>query len=179
MKLNKTQLMVITSLMAALTCIATMVFHVPSPLKGYIHLGDGFVLLSGIILGPLYGGAAAGIGSMLADLLLGYAEYAPATFIIKALAAILAALIYHILLTKIKNKRIYFVPIIFAGIIANIIVTLGYFLFESTVLGYGIASASNIPANILQGVFAIITCVILLPVLSASPIIRQYMVHKA
>ncbi len=44
---------------------------------GYVHPGDGMVLLSGWLLGPWWGGAAAGIGSMLVDLLGGYASVVP------------------------------------------------------------------------------------------------------
>ena len=72
-------------LMAALTCFATYIIKVPSP-TGYIHPGDSFVILTGIILGPVYGPLSAGIGSMVADLLAGYPQFAIATLIIKALA---------------------------------------------------------------------------------------------
>ena len=36
---------VLTALFAALVCVATMFIRVPSPVSGYINLGDGFVLL--------------------------------------------------------------------------------------------------------------------------------------
>ena len=88
MKIRK---MVLAALMAALTYVATMVVQIPSPMQGYVNLGDCCVLLSGWILGPWWGGAAAGIGSMLTDLLNGYAHYAPGTLVIKALDAIVAA----------------------------------------------------------------------------------------
>lgn len=71
-----------------------MVVRIPSPMNGYVNLGDCFVLLSGWLLGPWYGGAAAGIGSMLTDLLSGYGYYAPGTFVIKGLDALVAALIF-------------------------------------------------------------------------------------
>ena len=66
--MKNTKKLVVTALMAALTCIATMIIKIPTPTFGYIHLGDGFVLLSGIILGPVSGAFAAGIGSMFADI---------------------------------------------------------------------------------------------------------------
>ena len=69
---KKVQKLVVSALMAALTYVATMVVRIPSPMNGYVNLGDCFVLLSGWLLGPWYGGAAAGIGSMLTDLLSGY-----------------------------------------------------------------------------------------------------------
>ena len=66
MKLRK---LVLAALFAALCTVMTMVIQVPSPMQGYVNLGDCAVLLSAWVLGPWYGGAAAGLGSMLADLL--------------------------------------------------------------------------------------------------------------
>ena len=79
---NHIKKLVLTALFAAITCIFTMIHLFPSPLGGYIHIGDCFVLLSGFYLGPVYGAFAAGIGSSLADLFAGYPTYAVATFII-------------------------------------------------------------------------------------------------
>ena len=87
MKFN-TQKLVLTALFAALTCVATMIIRIPTPgTGGYIHPGDALVILSGIILGPLYGFLAAGLSSCLSDFLGGYFFYVPATFLIKGLVA--------------------------------------------------------------------------------------------
>ena len=64
--------LVLAALMAALTYVATSIVQIPSPMQGYVNLGDCIVLLSGWILGPWWGAAAGGIGSMLVDLLGGY-----------------------------------------------------------------------------------------------------------
>lgn len=50
------------------------------------------VLLCGWLLGPIYGTIAAGLGPALADIFSGYVVYAPATFVIKALMALVAYL---------------------------------------------------------------------------------------
>ena len=63
----------------SLFAILFITISVPSPVSGYVNLGDCGVLLSAWVLGPWYGGAAAGIGSMLADIFSGYAHYAPGT----------------------------------------------------------------------------------------------------
>lgn len=161
---NKTKKIVMAALLAAMTCIATMVIQIPSPTGGYIHLGDGLVLLSGIIMGPVYGGAAAGIGSMFADLLSGYAQFAPATLIIKALAAVAGGFVYHHIVSP--KKSVNLLPVIMAGICGGIIVTSGYFLFESFLLGNGLAAAiTGIPANIVQNIFGIAVSVLLVPFL--------------
>ena len=70
--MKNTKKMVTAALLAAFTCIATMIIKIPTPTFGYIHLGDGLVLLCGIILGPGIGALAAGIGSMFADIFSGY-----------------------------------------------------------------------------------------------------------
>ena len=81
MKMKKnTRTLVIAALLAALVCVATMVVKIPSPLKGYINLGDCMVLLSGWLLPPVFSFLAAGIGSALADVFSGYFVYAPVTF---------------------------------------------------------------------------------------------------
>ena len=173
MRTNKISKLVAAALMAAMTCVTTMIIAVPSPAGGFIHPGDGFVLLCGIILGPFYGGLAAGIGSMLADLLLGYGSYAPATLVIKCLAAVIGVIIFRLLHVK-RNLRV--IPVLFAGIFAGITVTAGYLLFESFVLGLGLATAAlNVPANLVQNVFGIIVSVLLFPLLVKVPQIRSIM----
>ena len=44
--------LVLAALLAALTAVATMIIRIPTPTQGYIHLGDGMVLICGILLGP-------------------------------------------------------------------------------------------------------------------------------
>ena len=92
-------------MLAALTCIATMVIKIPSPLNGYLNLGDCVVLLAGWMLSPVYGFLAAGVGSALADLFSGYVVYAPATFVIKGLMALVAY--YGFKLLQPRGERLF------------------------------------------------------------------------
>ncbi len=149
--MNKTGKIVMTSLIAALVCVATMIIKIPSPLKGYINLGDCVVLLAGWMLPPVYAFFAAGIGSALADLLSGYVTYAPVTFLIKGIMALAVFFLF-----KLLNKKLADLPSrILSGIAAEIIMVLGYFLFEGILYGFA-PSAVNIPANAIQGVAGII-----------------------
>ena len=59
--------LVMAALLAALTCVATMIIKIPSPLKGYLNLGDCVVLLAGWTLSPAYAFLSAGLGSALYD----------------------------------------------------------------------------------------------------------------
>ena len=141
---NKVKKMTTTALFMALTCIATMIIKLPTPgTGGYVHLGDAFVILSGILLGPVYGAIAGGIGSALADLLGGYFIYVPITFLVKALIAAGVGLIYHKFATKIHNSV---VKCILCGIYATILVAGGYLFFESFM--YGSAALASAAAAI-------------------------------
>ena len=156
---NATQKIVLAAMFAALACVATMVIKIPSPLKGYMNLGDCVVLTAGWMLSPLYGFLAAGLGSALADLFSGYAVYAPATFLIKGLMALAAWYIYKILNKKINSS----VSRITSGFIAELIMIFGYYVFEGFMYGF-IPSAVNIPANALQGVAGLVLGLVLIKV---------------
>ena len=164
---TKTQKIVIAAMLAALTCIATMIIKIPSPLKGYLNLGDCVVLLSGWLLSPLYGFLAAGLGSGLADLISGYGVYVPATFIIKGVMAIAAYFGFRFLQNKVTNISARIV----SGIVAELIMVFGYYVFEGFLYGFG-ASLVNIPANAVQGVVGLIIGTILVKIFEKSKIIN-------
>ena len=144
--------MVRASLMAALACVATMVIRIPSPLHGYINVGDVVVLLSGWYLSPSLAFFAAGAGSGLADLFAGYIAYVPATFLIKGLMAVVA----HFIFKKMRSSM----GAIIGGVLAEVIMVAGYLGFESILYGF-MPSLANVPANCVQGVFCLIAAVFL------------------
>ena len=156
---TKTQRIVMASLLAALCCVATMIIKIPSPLKGYLNLGDCIVLLSGWLLSPTYGFAAAGIGSALADMFSGYIVYAPATFVIKGIMAIIAHYCFKGMNKKLGNTT----SRIAGGALAEIEMILGYFIFEGFMYGFA-PSFVNIPANGVQGVTGLIIGLILVKI---------------
>ena len=75
----------VTAVFTALVCVVTIIFSIYVPAtEGFFNIGESMVFLSALLFGPFVGAFAGGVGSMLADLLLGYPHYAPATLIIKA-----------------------------------------------------------------------------------------------
>ena len=156
---SKTKRIVITALMAAMVCVATMIIKIPSPMKGYLNIGDCIVLLCGWILAPGYGFVAAGLGSALADMFSGYLTYAPATFLIKGSMALIAFACF-----KLMNKRIGRLPSqIIGAVLAEIVMVLGYYVFEGFMYGF-VPSAVNIPANAVQGAVGLILGIVLVKV---------------
>ena len=164
---KKIRRMVISALMAALVCVATMVVRIPTPTNGYVNLGDCFVLLCGWLLGPWYGGAAAGIGSMLTDLFAGYTSYVPGTFLIKGLDALVAALIFHALG---RNT----VAAIVSGVVGELIMVGGYFVYEALFLQYGVGAAVSIPGNLVQGAVGLVIGVVLLKIFQKARIAEKF-----
>lgn len=147
---------VYASMLTALCCIATMIIKIPSPLKGYLNLGDCVVLLSGFMLPPSYGFIAAGAGSAMADIFSGYVVYAPATFIIKGVMALISNYGFKLLGKKLA-------PIsarIISAVIAESIMVLGYYVFEGFIYGF-LPSVANIPANMIQGIVGLALGVLL------------------
>ena len=181
--MNKLQKLIFAALLSALTFVTTYVIKIPTPTMGYIHPGDAVVLLSGFLLGPLYGGFAAGFGSMLSDLLGGYISYAPGTFLIKFFTAVLAAFLYEETQKILKSDQ-KTISTVIAGTIAELFMVLGYFIFEIFLLGIVtdglssasisagiVASAAGVPFNVVQGIFAVIIATILHPIL--KKVLRQ------
>ena len=160
---EKTKRIVTAALLAALACIATMVIKIPSPLKGYVNLGDCIVLVAGWMLAPKYGFLAAGIGSALADVFLGYVLYAPATLVIKGSMALVAYYGCRLL----GGKGGGTVARIVSGVAAEAVMVLGYLLFESCLYGF-MPSLVNVPANGMQGVAGVVIGVVLMKVLEKS-----------
>lgn len=166
---NNLKKLILAALFAALSCVATMSIRIPTPgTGGYIHPGDAIVILSGVILGPVWGFLAGGIGSALSDLIGGYFIYVPITFVIKGLVALAAGLLYQ----KIgKNQKSRYIAVILGGVADIILVAGGYFVCEFFI--YGAGAAASIPANIIQGVGGLVISCILYPILISIPNVRQ------
>ena len=175
MKHVSTFKIVVTALFAALICVATMVVQIPIPATGgYANLGDGIILICAFLMSPIHAVCAAGLGSMLADVLAGYISYAPGTLVIKAGIALIAALIYRRFGVR-RGKKGSLVAMIFAGILAEAFMVLGYFFYEAVLMGVGAAAVGGILGNAGQGAVGVIVACIVAPALARSEEIRELM----
>ena len=147
------------AMLAALIFVATSFFKLPvSITQGYIHLGDGFILLGAALLGNPTAILAAALGSALADLLGGYTMYILPTFLIKGAMAVVAV-------ATLAKERPMWVRIL-GMVIAEAVMVLGYFAAEWLVLGYGMAAAAGaVFPNIVQGLSGVVIGVVLLPLM--------------
>ena len=154
---------VMCGLCMALILVVTRFSAIPLPFVSgaYINLGDSFVFGAAWLLGGLWGGLAAGMGSALADLLLGAALYAPATLIIKFVMALLAGLLFE----KTKGKVFLELLVMFVG---GLVMTAGYFIYECFLAGVG-AAAPSLLFNLIQAAAGALAGLLLVRVAKRFP----------
>ena len=145
---TRTRKIVLSALLCAMVYVGSCI-AVPTPFSGNVNFGDAFLIAGGWLLGLPFGLSLC-LGSVLADLTMGYAVYAPATLVIKALTVLSAVLIGR------TPRRL---PTLWSraltALAAEAFTVVGYYLFESVVLlDSFLAAAVNIPFNLLQAIFA-------------------------
>lgn len=171
--------LILTGLMMAMIVAATILIIIPVPFgNGYIHLGDTMIFLSVLILGWRYGAVAAGFGSALADILIGFAIWAPWTLIIKGLMAIIMGLFVLRSIGK-QGRSILGVPVrqLIGMLIAGLVMVAGYYVAEGLIYGNFIVAILGIPWNILQFTAGTALAVLLAAALYKTPA-REYFAYK-
>ena len=172
---RKTQELVLTGLMACAVFVATCFIKVPV-LNGYVHPGDALIYISAIMLGKKYGAAAGGIGGALADIMGGYAVWAPWTFVIKALMGFTAGLIIEKFAARKMETGNRFVITAADGIamVAGSVINCGgYFLGNSVMYGGIAAGIAAMPGDIIQDAMGIGFGLVLEVALVKTPLGRK------
>lgn len=134
--------MTLYGILMAMTTVATMLIQIPTiATKGYVNVGDAVVLFSALVLGRRGGMVVGGVGSALADVLLGYTWYAPITLLVKGVEGYLAGALFE----RLDHSR----PFV-ATLPAGVWMAAGYFLAE--VVMYSLpAAVASFPGNLVQG----------------------------
>ncbi len=89
---------ILTLTLTVVVALVTLFVRIPLPSRGYFNVGDAAVIFAGLVLGGaspkhplLWGALAGGLGSAAADILSGFALFAPLTLAAKGLEGALAA----------------------------------------------------------------------------------------
>ena len=136
---KKTKRLALAGQLCGATLLLTLL-SIPLPSGyGYVNLGDAGVFLCARLLPGGLGALAAGVGAALADLILGWAVYAPVTLLIKGLTALLAGL-------ALRRAKKAGLPL---SLLCCLLVPLGYFLYETILLTAPVAAVNVLP-NALQ-----------------------------
>lgn len=153
-----TRRLVVTAMFVALTTLGTMFLGIRGT-TGYYHLGDGIFYAAAMLLGPVPGAVAGGLGGAIADLLGGYPVWAPWTLVIKgatglvigSLAAGEAAL----------GRRL-------AGLVLGALITVVGYAVATTILYGWAAAVVEIWGTGLQTVLGIAVALALRPLLART-----------
>lgn len=152
MEKNKSALRIsLIAVSTAIVAVFTIVIRIPvSATGGYISLVDAGVSFVSYAFGPVTGFIAGGVGTALADILGGYAQWAPVSFVVHGVEALVLGLIVKKMKSTIAVKLL-------AALSAVVIVSLGYLFLTSLFLVTFAEALTEVVPNIIQsGVGAIV-----------------------
>lgn len=176
------------AVLIALTALFTYIIRIPvAPTRGYINFGDVSIFFTAMIFGPLTAFITGGAGTALADLISGYSQWAPFTFLAHGLQGLVIGLVIKAgrRISSSNNNaagqaqrsgiRKPGILTLLTAFLAGTIVMAGiYFLTGGLMVGFA-AAAAEIPGNILQNVAGVlIGTPLALAVWKAYPPIRFY-----
>lgn len=132
----------LVTVMAAVVCTLTLVVKIPVPATGgYIHLGDVAANFAALAFGPWLGFLISGGGMAIADLI-GYPIFAPGTFVVHGLQAVVVGYVG-------RSHKPWLM--LLAAALGGVVVIAGYFAYEAVFLQMGaVKAASEIPLNVIQ-----------------------------
>ena len=179
---------VFTGVMAAIICVITM-FRIPLG-QSKVHFANSMCLLSGLLLGPVWGGTAAGLGSAIYDVVLGGYSFFDAliTFVSKFAMAWVTGILYKTWVLKKEEKswKENLLPLVASCVLGALTYVALYmlktWLFKTYVEPVpadtipGIMVAKLIP-SLINAAFAVVTAPIFYhavrPALKAGGILKQ------
>jgi len=174
------------AILIAVTALFTYVIRIPiAPTRGYINFGDVAIFFTAIIFGPITALITGGVGTALADLLAGYAQWAPFTFLAHGLQGLAIGLVINAgrrfqrpsMQSNASNsvpRKPGIVSLLLAFVLGTLVMGGIYFLTGGLMVGFA-AATTEIPGNILQNVAGILVGTPLaMAVWKAYPPIRYY-----
>ncbi len=133
----------------ALVCVATIIFYIYVPAtRGFFNVGETMIYVAALLFGPITGAFAGGVGASLADVLLTYWYYAPATLVIKACEGAVVGILGR-RRPKSDSRRVWMLFTLIMGISIGALVALigASYLSGTTELHIGIPPPEN--ANVI------------------------------
>ncbi len=170
------------AVLTAVTAVFTLAVRVPvAPTRGYINLGDVAIYFTAFTFGPITAFIAGGLGTAIADLLAGYAQWAPISFFNHGVQGLAAG---YIIRMAAKAKRVSIetghpyapltvVGVVLAGIAGTVLMVGLYYLAGGFMVGFA-AAAVEIPGNLIQNAAGIgLGTVLSISVYRAYPPVRR------
>ncbi len=150
-RMKKTSTTVLTAMMMCIIMVAIFVLRIPVPFtQGYVNLSDGIIFIAIGLLDKKHSVAAASLGCMMGDVLGGFAMWAPWTFFIKGIMALITVLIIDTFADRCTSPRSRLAVRIVAMVCGGLFMVFGYFIAEGIMYGSWVVAALGVPWNIGQ-----------------------------
>jgi uncharacterized membrane protein len=127
--------------MTSITFVLTYLVRVPTPARGYVHLGDAGVFFGAFAFGPWIGAVSGGLGTLLSDVVAGYPQWALFSLLIHGLQGWVVGWTSH----RLPGTG----GLVLSVVLGGVIVVGGYFGAGVLLSGMG-AAVGELPLNILQ-----------------------------
>jgi len=160
------------AVLTAVVVVFTLIIKIPTPTKGYLNLADLAICFIAFTFSPLTAFITGALGTGLADILSGFPQWAPISFIVHGLEGLCVACIVRRTKEQMKDGlKVPAIKIVFAMIVCMVIVTGGYYVLGATVMSIGwAAAAAGIPGNVAQaGIGVVIGYALSRSVIKAYP----------
>jgi uncharacterized membrane protein len=131
----------LTAVMTAVVFVLTRLVQIPTPARGYIHLGDAGIFFSAFAFGPWVGAVSGGLGTALADITSGYPQWAIFSFLIHGLQGWVAGWM--------SRRWPGTAGLLLSAVVGSVIVVAGYLAAGMLLSGVG-AALGELPLNIVQ-----------------------------
>lgn len=169
---SKTMQLSMTGVFTALVFVATTVFSVYVPqTRGFFNIGEIMVFTTALLLGPIIGAFAGGVGSMLADIFLGYGHYAPATLIIKACEGALVGFLARRKLAKLTKSQWRIFTFLTGLVIGVLLAGIGSIYYSGQVelyLGLPPSSSPTLTVDVPKEIWYVLGAIVLLLLASSG-----------
>jgi uncharacterized membrane protein len=139
------------AVLIAVTAVFTYIIRIPiAPTRGYINFGDVAIFFSALTFGPVTALISGGVGTAIADIIAGYGQWAPFSFLAHGLQGLVIGLIAGRMSSG-KGGGIRVVAVLLAAVAGTLVMGGIYFITGGIMVGFP-AAATEIPGNILQNV---------------------------
>lgn len=170
---NRIKNLVITAFFTAITFLGIQAFRIPLPAAvgtPFLHFGHIFVVMGLLLQGGKRGAVSGTLGLTIFDLLNGYVQDAPKTFVETAVKCLIVGAIFLVLKKKADGdkKKEYGAAVLCAVIYGCINIILEFLMgtLAMVMVGSGLGAAAvaaftSLPATVINAVFMVIAIAVL------------------
>ena len=170
---NRIKNLVITAFFTAITFLGIQAFRIPLPAAvgtPFLHFGHIFVVMGLLLQGGKRGAVSGTLGLTIFDLLNGYVQDAPKTFVETAIKCLIVGAIFMVLKKKADGdkKKEYGAAVLCAVIYGCINIILEFLMgtLAMVMVGSGLGAAAvaaftSLPATVINAVFMMIAIAVL------------------